>query len=133
MSFRDDFATRLKDYLEDDKDKEIIKDGHREIIFQYLYFLEIKIGHVKNPNFSFLTSSRRSHIIIENIEFLTKVNTKNNIIEVTKVVDNVVIPLDTIIIQEGELFALGCNARFTTEILKSYLRETFGEKLGLSE
>ena len=30
------------------------KDGHRDVIFHYLYALETEIGVVKNPNFTFL-------------------------------------------------------------------------------
>ncbi|WP_459500596.1 DUF3942 family protein [Bacillus sp. C1] len=132
MSFPDEFAVRVKEYLEDEKDKTMIKNGHRDVIFQYLYELEIKIGVVRNPNFNFFTSARRSHIIVENIEFKTEVHTEKNIIEITKIVDKVVIPLDTIIVKDGELFALGRNETFTIKILEDYLRETFGEKLGLS-
>ncbi|MEY8351237.1 DUF3942 family protein [Bacillus cereus] len=132
MSFPDEFAIRIKEYLEDEKDKKIIKNGYRDVIFQYLYELEVKIGVVKNPNFNFFTSGRRSHIVVENIEFKTEVHPEKNIIEITKIVDKVVTPLDTIIVKNGELFALGCNEKFTTEILEGYLRETFSGKLGFS-
>ena len=37
----------------DEKDEKIIKDGHRDVIFHYLYALETEIGVVKNPNFTF--------------------------------------------------------------------------------
>ncbi|HFU7090126.1 TPA: DUF3942 family protein [Bacillus cereus] len=131
MSFQDEFTTRLKEYLDDKKEDKIIKDGHREIIFQYLYRLQIEIGLVKSPNFIFFTSARRSHIVIENVEFKTEVHTEHNIIEITKIVDELVTPLDTIVVQNGELFALGRNEKFTTEIFEDYLRETFSEKLGL--
>ncbi len=132
VSFPDEFAIKIKEYLEDEKDKKIIKNGHRDVIYQYLYELEIKIGFIKNPNFNFFTSGRRTHIVIENIEFKTEVHTENNIIEIIKIVDEVVTPLDTIIVKDGELYALGRNEKFTTEILEDYLRETFGKKLGLS-
>ncbi|PGZ57870.1 hypothetical protein COE58_24295 [Bacillus cereus] len=131
VSFQDAFTTRLKEYLDDKKEDELIKSGHREIIFQYLYRLEIKIGLVRNPNFNFFTSARSSHIVIGNIEFKTEVNTEHNIIEITKIVDGIVTPLDTIIVQNGELLALGRNEKFTTQIFEVYLRETFSEKLGL--
>ena len=49
----------------------------------------------KTRNFTFFASGRRSHIVLENIEFKTEVNVESNIIEITKIVDNVVIPLDT--------------------------------------
>ncbi|WP_324627775.1 DUF3942 family protein, partial [Bacillus paranthracis] len=113
------------------KDEKIIKDGHRDIIFQYLYPLESEIGIYKNPNFTFFASGRRSHIVLENIEFKTEVNVKSNIIEITKIVDNVVIPLDTIVAKDRELFALGRNEKFNVQILEQYLFDTFGEKLGL--
>lgn len=58
-------------------------------------------------------------------------NTENNTIEVTKVIDGKTTPIDTIIVQDGELIAVNRNEKFTTEILEEYLRETFGEKLGL--
>ncbi|MEY8351172.1 DUF3942 family protein [Bacillus cereus] len=132
MSFPDEFAIKIKEYLEDEKDKKIIKNGHRDVIYQHLYELEVKIGFIKNPNFNFFTSGRRTHIVIENIEFKTEVHTENNIIEITKIVDEVVTPLDTIIVKDGELFAIGRNEKFTTEILEDYLRETFSKKLGLS-
>lgn len=45
--------------------------------------------------------------------------------------DNVVIPLDTIVAKDRELFALGRNEKFNVQILEQYLFETFGEKLGL--
>ena len=44
---------KVKEYLDDEKDEKIIKDGHRDIIFQYLYPLESEIGIYKNPNFTF--------------------------------------------------------------------------------
>ncbi|MGR5874652.1 DUF3942 family protein [Bacillus pacificus] len=131
MDFRFEFTTKVKEYLDDEKDEKIIKDGHRDIIFQYLYPLESEIGIYKNPNFTFLHQGRRSHIVLENIEFKTEVNVKSNIIEITKIVDNVVIPLDTIVAKDRELFALGRNENFSVQILEQYLFETFGEKLGL--
>lgn len=76
-------------------------------------------------------SGRRSHIVLENIEFKTEVNVESNIIEITKIVDNVVIPLDTIVAKDRELFALGRNEKFSVQILEYYLYDTFGEKLGL--
>ena len=76
-------------------------------------------------------SGRRSHIVLENIEFKTEVNVESNIIEITKIVDNVVIPLDTIVARDKELFALGRNEKFSAQILEYYLFNTFGEKLGL--
>ncbi len=54
MDFRFEFTTKVKEYLDDEKDEKIIKDGHRDIIFQYLYPLESEIGIYKNPNFTFL-------------------------------------------------------------------------------
>ncbi|PEK03856.1 hypothetical protein CN558_16460 [Bacillus wiedmannii] len=131
VDFRFEFAAKVKEYLDDEKDEKIIKDGHRDIIFHYLYALEAEIGVVKNPNFTFFTSGRRSHIVLENIEFKTEVNVKSNIIEITRIVDNVVIPLDTIVAKDRELFALGRNEKFNVQILEQYLFETFGEKLGL--
>ncbi|MGQ0440380.1 DUF3942 family protein, partial [Bacillus sp. B-TM1] len=106
--------------MDDEKDEKIIKDGHRDIIFQYLYPLESEIGIYKNPNFTFFASGRRSHIVLENIEFKTEVNVKSNIIEITKIVDNVVIPLDTIVAKDRELFALGRNEKFSVQILEQY-------------
>jgi len=131
VDFRFEFTTKVKEYLDDEKDEKIIKDGHRDIIFQYLYPLESEIGIYKNPNFTFFASGRRSHIVLENIEFKTEVNVKSNIIEITKIVDNVVIPLDTIVAKDRELFALGRNEKFNVQILEQYLFDTFGEKLGL--
>ncbi|WP_141559652.1 DUF3942 family protein [Bacillus thuringiensis] len=131
MDFRFEFTTKLKEYLDDEKDEKIIKDGHRDVIFHYLYALETEIGVVKNPNFTFFTSGRRSHIVLENVEFKTEVNVKSNIIEIVKIVDNVVIPLDTIVAKDRELFALGRNEKFSVQILEQYLFDTFGEKLGL--
>ena len=107
MDFRFEFTTKVKEYLDDEKDEKIIKDGHRDMIFQYLYPLESEIGIYQTPNFTFFASGRRSHIVLENIEFKTEVNVKSNIIEITKIVDNVVIPLDTIVAKNRELFALG--------------------------
>ncbi|ARO64249.1 Uncharacterized protein B5E39_1824 [Bacillus cereus] len=130
MDFRFEFTTKLKEYLDDEKDEKIIKDGHRDVIFHYLYALETEIGVVKNPNFTF-ASGRRSHIVLENVEFKTEVNVKSNIIEITKIVDNVAIPLDTIVAKDRELFALGRNEKFSVQILEQYLFDTFGEKLGL--
>ncbi|PGX92812.1 hypothetical protein COE39_18930 [Bacillus thuringiensis] len=131
VDFRFEFTTKLKEYLDDEKDEKIIKDGHRDVIFHYLYALETEIGVVKNPNFTFFTSGRRSHIVLENVEFKTEVNVKSNIIEIVKIVDNVVIPLDTIVAKDRELFALGRNEKFSVQILEQYLFDTFGEKLGL--
>ena len=53
VDFRFEFTTKVKEYLDDEKDEKIIKDGHRDIIFQYLYPLESEIGIYKNPNFTF--------------------------------------------------------------------------------
>ncbi|SMD39580.1 MULTISPECIES: DUF3942 family protein [Bacillus] len=131
MNFRFEFTTKLKEYLDDEKDEKIIKDGHRDVIFHYLYALETEIGVVKNPNFTFFASGRRSHIVLENVEFKTEVNVKSNIIEIVKIVDNVVIPLDTIVAKDRELFALGRNEKFSVQILEQYLFDTFGDKLGL--
>ncbi|HDR8467385.1 TPA: DUF3942 family protein [Bacillus cereus] len=131
MDFRFEFTTKLKEYLDDEKDEKIIKDGHRDVIFHYLYALETEIGVVKNPNFTFFASGRRSHIVLENVEFKTEVNVKSNIIEIKKIVDNVAIPLDTIVAKDRELFALGRNEKFSVQILEQYLFDTFGEKLGL--
>ncbi|WP_242292885.1 DUF3942 family protein [Bacillus cereus group sp. BfR-BA-01441] len=131
MDFRFEFTTKLREYLDDEKDEKIIKDGHRDVIFHYLYALETEIGVVKNPNFTFFASGRRSHIVLENVEFKTEVNVKSNIIEITKIVDNVAIPLDTIVAKDRELFALGRNEKFSVQILEQYLFDTFGEKLGL--
>ena len=33
MDFRFEFAAKVKEYLDDEKDEKIIKDGHRDIIF----------------------------------------------------------------------------------------------------
>ncbi|MBV6679966.1 DUF3942 family protein [Bacillus thuringiensis] len=131
MDFRFEFTTKLKEYLDDEKDEKIIKDGHRDVIFHYLYALETEIGVVKNPKFTFFASGRRSHIVLENVEFKTEVNVKSNIIEITKIVDNVAIPLDTIVAKDRELFALGRNEKFSVQILEQYLFDTFGDKLGL--
>ncbi|MEB4892326.1 DUF3942 family protein [Bacillus thuringiensis] len=131
MDFRFEFTTKLKEYLDDEKDEKIIKDGHRDVIFHYLYALETEIGVVKNPDFTFFASGRRSHIVLENVEFKTEVNVKSNIIEITKIVDNVAIPLDTIVAKDRELFALGRNEKFSVQILEQYLFDTFGDKLGL--
>ncbi|MDA1769876.1 DUF3942 family protein [Bacillus cereus] len=131
MDFRFEFTTKLKEYLDDEKDEKIIKDGHRDVIFHYLYALETEIGVVKNPNFTFFASGRRSHIVLENVEFKTEVNVKSNIIEITKIVDNVAIPLDNIVAKDRELFALGRNEKFSVQILEQYLFDTFGDKLGL--
>ncbi|PGN49822.1 hypothetical protein CN962_08840 [Bacillus cereus] len=131
VDFRFEFTTKLKEYLDDEKDEKIIKDGHRDVIFHYLYALETEIGVVKNPNFTFFASGRRSHIVLENVEFKTEVNVKSNIIEITKIVDNVVTPLDTIVAKDRELFALGRNEKFSVQILEQYLFDTFGDKLGL--
>ncbi|MBG9612556.1 DUF3942 family protein [Bacillus cereus] len=131
MDFRFEFTTKLKEYLDDEKDEKIIKDGHRDVIFHYLYALETEIGVVKNPNFTFFASGRRSHIVLENVEFKTEVNVKSNIIEIIKIVDNVAIPLDTIVAKDRELFALGRNEKFSVQILEQYLFDTFGDKLGL--
>ncbi|PEB99984.1 DUF3942 domain-containing protein [Bacillus cereus] len=131
VNFRFEFTTKLKEYLDDEKDEKIIKDGHRDVIFHYLYALETEIGVVKNPNFTFFASGRRSHIVLENVEFKTEVNVKSNIIEIVKIVDNVVIPLDTIVAKDRELFALGRNEKFSVQILEQYLFDTFGDKLGL--
>ena len=131
MDFRFEFTTKLKEYLDDEKDEKIIKDGHRDVIFHYLYALETEIGVVKNPNFTFFASGRRSHIVLENVEFKTEVNVKSNIIAITKIVDNVAIPLDTIVAKDRELFALGRNEKFSVQILEQYLFDTFGDKLGL--
>ncbi|PEX80782.1 hypothetical protein CN457_02200 [Bacillus cereus] len=131
VDFRFEFTTKLKEYLDDEKNEKIIKDGHRDVIFHYLYALETEIGVVKNPNFTFFASGRRSHIVLENVEFKTEVNVKSNIIEIVKIVDNVVIPLDTIVAKDRELFALGRNEKFSVQILEQYLFDTFGDKLGL--
>ena len=131
MDFRFEFTTKLKEYLDDEKDEKIITDGHRDVIFNYLYAVETEIGVVKNPNFTFFASGRRSHIVLENVEFKTEVNVKSNIIEIVKIVDNVVIPLDTIVAKDRELFALGRNEKFSVQILEQYLFDTFGDKLGL--
>ncbi|MEC2477677.1 DUF3942 family protein, partial [Bacillus cereus] len=72
-----------------------------------------------------------SKFTVENITFETNVNTEKNTIEVTKEIDGERTPIDTIIVQDGELVALDRNEKFTIEILEDYLREAFGEKLGL--
>ena len=120
MDFRFEFTTKLKEYLDDEKDEKIIKDGHRDVIFHYLYALETEIGVVKILILLF-ASGRRSHIVLENVEFKTEVNVKSNIIEITKIVDNVAIPLDTIVAKDRELFALGRNEKFSVQILEQYL------------
>lgn len=91
----------------------------------------MKLEFLKTLTLLFLSSGRRSHIVLENIEFKTEVNVESNIIEITKIVDNVVIPLDTIVAKDRELFALGRNEKFSVQILEYYLYDTFGEKLGL--
>lgn len=93
--------------------------------------MEKGIGTVKNHNFKIGAGYIYSRINIDGIESYTKVNNENNTIEVTKIINGEVTFLYTIVVQNGELFALGRNGKFTTVILEDYLRETFGEKLGL--
>ncbi|KAB2423900.1 MULTISPECIES: DUF3942 family protein [Bacillus] len=130
MSFQTEFAERAKQYLGEDLDEKIIKDGHLNQICYYLKDLKEEIGTVKNSNYSLFPSAHQSEFTIENILFKTNVNTENNSIEVIKIIDGETTPIDTIIVQGGELFAVDRNEKFTTELFESYLRETFGEKLG---
>ncbi|ANN30462.1 hypothetical protein A9498_01540 [Bacillus thuringiensis serovar coreanensis] len=131
MSFQDELATAIKGYLGEDLDEKIIRDGHEEKIFSYLVGLKTKVGTVKNENYNFALGRVDTECTIEDVTLKTKVNTENNTIEVTKVIDGEITSLDTIIVQDGELFAVGRNEKFTTQIFEEYFRETFGEKLGL--
>ncbi|WP_267378041.1 DUF3942 family protein [Bacillus sp. GM_Baccil_2] len=131
MNFQDELAKTVKDYLGEDLDEKIIKDGHVNIIQGYFEGLRRKIGTVKSQSYNIVPWSTDSKFLIEDITFNTRVNTENNTIEVTKVIDGKTTPIDTIIVQDGELIAVNRNEKFTTEILEEYLRETFGEKLGL--
>lgn len=113
MDFWFEFIMKLKEYLDDEKDEKIIKDGYRDVIFYYLYVLEIEIGVVKNFNFIFFVLGRCLYIVLENVEFKIEVNVKSNIIEIIKIVDNVVILLDIIVVKDWELFVFGCNEKFS--------------------
>ncbi|MGH0610752.1 hypothetical protein CN470_20685 [Bacillus cereus] len=131
MSFQNEFAERAKQYLGEDLDEKIIKDQHNKMISDYLVPIRKGIGTVQNQNYKFHIGMHSSQIVIDNVEFRTEVNTENNTISIEKIVDGEFSSLDTIVVQDEELFAVGRNEKFTTELLVSYLRETFGEKLGL--
>ncbi|MDK3014510.1 MULTISPECIES: DUF3942 family protein [Bacillus] len=131
MSFQNKFAERAKQYLGEDLDEKIIKDQHNKMISDYLVPIRKGIGTVQNQNYKFHIGMHSSQIVIDNVEFRTEVNTENNTISIEKIVDGEFSSLDTIVVQDEELFAVGRNEKFTTELLASYLRETFGEKLGL--
>ena len=49
MDFRFEFAAKVKEYLDDEKDEKIIKDGHRDIIYKYLYPLESQNWNFQKP------------------------------------------------------------------------------------
>ncbi|MEF7657883.1 DUF3942 family protein [Bacillus thuringiensis] len=131
MSFQTEFAERAKQLLGEDLDEKIIKDQHNKLISDYLVPIRESIGTVQNQNYKFHIGMHSSQVVIDNVEFKTEVKTENNTIIIEKMVDGESSPLDTIVVQDGELFALGRNEKFKTEILEDYLRETFGEKLGL--
>ncbi|WP_242311357.1 DUF3942 family protein [Bacillus cereus group sp. BfR-BA-01331] len=131
MNFQAEFIKKAKYFLGEDLDEKIITDGHSKLISDYVLLMEKGIGTVKNHNFKIGAGHIYSRVNIDGIEFYTKVNNENNTIEVTKTINGEVTSLDTIVVQDGELFALGRNEKFTTVILEDYLRETFGEKLGL--
>ncbi|PGK77776.1 DUF3942 family protein [Bacillus thuringiensis] len=131
MSFQTEFAERAKQLLGEDLDEKIIKDQHNKVISDYLVPIRESIGTVQNQNYKFHIGMHSSQVVIDNVGFQTEVKTENNTIIIEKMVDGESSPLDTIVVQDGELFALGRNEKFTTEILEDYLRETFGEKLGL--
>ncbi len=131
MSFQTELAERAKQYLGEDLDEKILKEGHLNQIYPYFSSLKEKIGSVKNPNYYLVSHVYSSKFTVENITFETNVNTEKNTIEVTKEIDGERTPIDTIIVQDGELVALDRNEKFTIEILEDYLREAFGEKLGL--
>ncbi|EKS7869153.1 MULTISPECIES: DUF3942 family protein [Bacillus cereus group] len=131
MSFQNKFAEKAKQYLGEDLDEKIVSDGHFNIIYLYLNELKRKVAKVKNPNYSIIEYGTESTFVIENVTLRTKVNTDNNTIEISKIDDEEKTSLDTIVVQDGELFAVGRNEKFTTEVFEEYLREAFGEKLGL--
>ncbi|PFD44760.1 DUF3942 family protein [Bacillus cereus] len=131
MSFQNEFAEKAKQYLGEDLDEKIVSDGHFNIIYLYLNELKRKVAKVKNPNYSIIEYGTESTFVIENVTLRTKVNTDNNTIEISKIDDEEKTSLDTIVVQDGELFAVGRNEKFTTEVFEEYLREAFGEKLGL--
>lgn len=131
MSFQTEFAEKAKKFLGEDLDEQIIKDQHNRIISDYLNPIKKRIGTVQDQGYNFVVGLHRTEVTIGNITFTTEVKTENNTIAIEKIIDGEISSLDTIIVQNGELFALGRNEKFTTEILESYLREAFGEKLGL--
>lgn len=131
MSFQDQLATAMKKYLGEDLDETIIKDGYETDIFNYLVQLKKKVGAVQNESYDFTLSWTESKCTIEDVTLEVKIKTENNTIVIEKIVDGEVSSLDAIIVQDGELFAVGRNEKFTTQVFEEYLRETFGEKLGL--
>ncbi|HDR7704611.1 TPA: DUF3942 family protein [Bacillus thuringiensis] len=131
MSFQDQLATAMKKYLGEDLDETIIKDGYETDIFNYLVQLKKKVGAVQNESYDFSLSWTESKCTIEDVTLEVKIKTENNTIVIEKIVDGEVSSLDAIIVQDGELFAVGRNEKFTTQVFEEYLRETFGEKLGL--
>ncbi|EJS58179.1 hypothetical protein ICG_01918 [Bacillus cereus BAG1X1-3] len=127
MSFKTEFAKRAKSYLGEDMDEKIIIDAHKEL-FDFFYEIKQEIGTVKNPKYKFVISSGENvSITIDDTYFEISVNKESNTLDIKRNSE----VLEQIFVKDGEPYSIKAERKFDTNILEEYLKEIFGEKLGL--
>ncbi len=127
MSFKTEFAKRAKVYLGEDLDEKIIIDAHKEL-FDFFYEIKQEIGTVKNPKYQFIIMSGETvSITIDDTCFEISVNIESNTLDIKRNSGMI----EQIIVRDGEPYSTKSERKFDTNILEEYLKEIFGEKLGL--
>ena len=132
MSFEDEFVAKAKEYLEEDKDANIMNEVNWEIA-KYFNNLNKEIGEVKNDSFSSYGSKHLSYMTIDNREVLfeTVTDDGNYHIQVTQSTDDKTNELDVLYVQEGRMYSQEKQQEFNMDIVRDHLKDTFGDILGL--
>lgn len=130
MDKLDRFIEKTKSYVVTDLEEKLLLERYKQVIFPCMQKIKEGLDQVEGYDYAISVMENISTLSIHDKEFVIRVDTIENYIEVYTRIGNNIDKIDKIILKEESLFSSEREEIFTKDILVDYLNETFDSILG---
>lgn len=126
----DQFIEKAKSYVVTDLEEKLLLEGYKKVILPSMQKIKDGLKQVEGYDYDISVGENISTLRIHDKEFVIRVDSIKNHIEVYIRVDNNINKIDKIILREESLFSSKREEIFTKDILVEYLNEAFEGIIG---
>ncbi|MBK5424726.1 DUF3942 family protein [Bacillus sp. TH30] len=130
MDKLDQFIEKAKSYVVTDLEEKLLLEGYKKVILPSMQKIKDGLKQVEGYDYDISVGENISTLRIHDKEFVIRVDSIKNHIEVYIRVDNNINKIDKIILREESLFSSKREEIFTKDILVEYLNEAFEGIIG---